>query len=168
MSQNQQTRVDGWTEEEDLIVINTVKEYKSKNRTLKAAYIAAHHRLDGKRTVPAIQTRWKTTLRPNIENTKNKHQDTTNTEQTSEITLDDITRMIERYKAQSHDEEIAKLKQRIAELERELECAQDAMKPVFNAARELLKIEDIREIAKINTTPKKWRIDQNGVVDRFK
>ena len=89
----------------------------------------------------------------------------------SDISLDDIVRLIERYAGQNEQKEQDRTKHleaRIETLEQQLNEAYAMMKPALNAARELLKIDDVRDLIEYQEECEAsiWRIDQNGIAER--
>ena len=89
----------------------------------------------------------------------------------SDVSLDDIVRLIERYAGQSEQKErdrTKRLEARIETLEQQLNEAYGMMRPALNAARELLKIDDVRDLIEYQEERETsvWRIDQNGIAER--
>jgi len=119
-----------------------------------------------------IETPSEQTNQTVVENTvieaPNKQQPS---ETDQDISLDDIVRLIERYAGQNEQKEqdrVKHLEARIETLEQQLNEAYAMMKPALNAARELLKIDDVRDLIEYQEEREAsvWRIDQNGIVER--
>ena len=113
-----------------------------------------------------------TIVESTVNETPNKQQPSEpQPDKQSDISLDDIVRLIERYAGQSEQKEqdrTKRLEARIETLERQLNEAYGMMRPALNAARELLKIDDVREVIEYQEEREAsvWRIDQNGIAER--